>query len=408
MPPAYSLDDFMPFHRSFTPFLRFFLFPAVLCVAVFSGQALSAIEVRDLDQIEVPVENQSVAARNNAFQVAMGLVLIRLSGARDILEAPAVGPIVSDAARYVRGFSYLEKDAISSTARVSGAKQLFISVEFAGDALQKELRNAGLPVWSVNRPATLLWLAVREPGGRFILGEGSNNPVKQAVILAANRRGIPLILPLMDTEDSNRVAFGDISGGFDDSVLRASDRYNAPVVLIGFLDIDRSGQWAAKWTVLRENVSSGWQERGIDLQQAVDTGIDGLADILASRYAFGGGDGQLVEYVVAVERLISMDDYARVLNYLDELVLTEDVTPVRIESGHAYFRVLMRGSIQELERALGLMPGLKPVTGIPIQLPPLGQRQLRTQTTPGITDTLQAQLLSVRERADLYFTYFSR
>lgn len=369
-----------------------------------SGSVAYAVEVKDLFETEVAVEDQSAAKRGEAFQAALGNVLVKLSGARDILTAPTVEPIVKNPARYVRSYRYFEKPLNETAIELPDEKQLYISAEFDGTALQRALREAGLPVWSANRPQVLVWLGVVEsPRQRFIVSEDSPGEAGGLLMDAARRRGVPLILPLMDLEDRRRVAFVDISAGFTDTLSQASERYNTSVVLVGYLNRSRGG-WSVEWTVLRDKVSSGWREADANLQQAVDSGVDGLADILASRYAFSSSGGELVEYMVAVEDVASLDDYAAVLAYIEGLVFVENVTPVSLESGEVRYRVVIRGALRELERALALMPSLRPVAVAPEHLPSLTTQQ----SVPPIAPGLDPERLAIREQVDLRYHYVAR
>lgn len=171
---------------------------------------------------------------------------------------------------------------------------------------------------------------------------------------------------------------------------------------LGQIDNRGRSDWSVEWTVLRDNVSTGWREAGVDLQQAIDSGVDGLADILASRYAHSSSGGELVQYIVAVEKVASLDDYAAVLIYLENQVFVEGVTPVNLESGQVYYRVTMRGALRELERSLALMPSLRPAAVAPENLPSL--------TGPfGSPNTEATEVQpSVRERVDLRYHFVVR
>lgn len=386
------------------------LLPGCVVAGIYLlGSIGYAVEVKDLFETQVAVEDQSSAKRAEAFQAALGNVLIKISGSRDIQAAPGIEAVTKNAARYARRYHYLEKptEAAGEPAGAKTpdeAKQLYIAVEFDGEALQRVLREAGLPVWSANRPQVLVWLGVdRGPRDRFIVSEDSGEDIGESLMEAARRRGLPLILPLMDLEDRRRVTFVDISAGFADTLSRASERYNAQTVLVGHASRGRGDDWSVEWTVLRDNVSTGWRESGVDLQQAIDSGVDGLADILASRYAHSSSGGELVQYIVAVEEVASLDDYAAVLIYLENLVFVEDVTPVSLESGQVYYRVTMRGALRELERSLGLMPSLRPVAVVPENPPPLTAQPFGSPVTEA-TDVQP----SVRERVDLRYHFVVR
>lgn len=378
-----------------------------------SSAAVRAVEVKDLFVTEVAVEDQSAARRDEAFRAGLGNVLVKVSGARDILTAPAVEPIMRKAARYVQRYHYFEKpldetggDALPKES--PEAAQPYLSVDFDGEALQRDLRDAGLPVWGANRPQVLVWLGADQgPRERFIVAEDSGEDVRDLLMAAAQRRGVPLILPLMDLEDRRHVAFVDISAGFTDNLSQASERYNARVVLVGYLNKGRDGNWTVEWTVLRDNVSSRWRETDVDLRQAVDSGVDGLADILASRYASTSSGGELVNYTVAVEDVTSLDDYAAVLTYLEKLVFVEDVTPVNLKAGQVYYRVAMRGALRELEHSLALMPSLRPVAVAPeppSSLTPL--QPVSTQNQPvSPLNPAAAETAVPREQVDLRYRF---
>lgn len=398
-----SYCQFSP--RRLTRWLLLFSFTAGIYLP---GSVASAVEVKDLFETEVVVEDQSTSKRGEAFQVALGNVLIKISGARDILSAPGIEPIVQNASRYVRRYRYLDKaaDTVEQGAaeEPAGDEQLYIAVDFDGEALQRAMREASLPVWSANRPQVLVWLGVADGRERFIVSEESGEEVRSLLMEAARRRGVPLILPLMDLEDRRGVAFVDISAGFAERVSQASERYNTRVILIGHMNRGRGGDWSVEWTVLRDKVSTGWRESAVKLQQAVDSGVDGLADILASRYAHSSSGGELVEYRVAVEDVTALDDYAAVLTYLEKLVFVEDVTPVNLEAGQVHYRVVMRGALRELERSLALMPSLRPVAVAPENLPSL----TAPQSIPPLTASTANTEPAVREQVDLRYRFVAR
>lgn len=389
-------------------FMRRLLFSFVVAGVYLPGPITYAVEVRGLFETEAAVEDQSSAKRAEAFQTALGRVLIKISGALDILTAPGIEAVTGNAARYVRRYHYLEKPVVAveqgAEDQSGAAKQLYLAVEFDGEALQRALREAGLPVWSANRPQVLVWLGVDQgPRDRFIVSEDNGEEVGELLMEAARRRGVPLILPLMDLEDRRRVNFVDISAGFTDALSRASERYNTQTVLVGHANRGRRGDWAVEWTVLRDRVSTGWRESDVDLRRAIDSGVDGLADILASRYAHSSSGGELVEYIVAVENVASLDDYAALLTYLEKLVFVEDVTPVNLESGQVYYRVIMRGALRELERSLALMPSLRPTAVAPESTPSFATQS----SVPPVTEAANA-LPPVRERVDLRYHFVAR
>ena len=67
----------------------------------------------------------------------------------------------------------------------------------------------------------------------------------------AEKRGLPLAFPLLDTEDLQSVTFSDIWGGFDERIIAASKRYGANSILIG--RVRPSSSQSNRWTYISYN-----------------------------------------------------------------------------------------------------------------------------------------------------------
>ena len=107
-------------------------------------------------------------------------------------------------------------------------------VSFDGEEIERVLRRAGASFWGADRPLTLIWLAVDWGlGEREIVAAADadglpasarsidrNQLLRERVEAVAKRRGIPVVFPLMDALDLQRIGFSDIWGGFRRSVAR--------------------------------------------------------------------------------------------------------------------------------------------------------------------------------------------
>ena len=82
-----------------------------------------------------------------AFQNAMRTVLIRVTGQRSADEDPALGPLLTNARRYVQQY------------RAAPDSQLWVA--FDGPAIERWLTQNGQPLWGHERPMTLVLLAVQ-------------------------------------------------------------------------------------------------------------------------------------------------------------------------------------------------------------------------------------------------------
>ena len=189
-----------------------------------------ALEMTSLYSVEVPFDPED-PDRKNAYRTALDQVLIRITGTTAAAESPELAGLFPNPARYV--------------AQYRSGPDNSVIVSLDGSAIEKVLRQSGATVWGSERPLTLMWLAVDwGQGEREIVAADDaqslpgaarsidrNRRLRERVDEVANLRGVPVVFPLLDTEDLESINFSDIWGGFDDRVLDASLRYGATSVL---------------------------------------------------------------------------------------------------------------------------------------------------------------------------------
>ena len=275
---------------------------------------------------------------------AMGELLIRLTGQLDAPTNPALLDLVRDAGRYVvqRGNPDREN----------------LLIVFDALGLQQALTARNQPVWGEERPLTLLWVAIDGgPGERGILAaspspvprsetvEAAASALREELLAAANQRGLPISLPLMDLQDLDKVNFIDVWGNFTDRLYRASERYAPDAVLSGRIRLGEEGIETAQWTLLRgENMR---QLPGI----AVRSGLDDLADLYALEFSGIGGATSARLVIVGIE---SLDDYGRVMSYLESLSVLQSVQLEQLVGAEMTLQVEARGGALVLNRVLAL------------------------------------------------------
>jgi hypothetical protein len=367
---------------------RFVVLQLLLVISVLVSPA--APLANEIDSADVELPDDTSSSRQTAFRQALAKVLIKMSGRREVLDAPATEAILTNAPRYVQSY---HKTSATAAAAGSRSTDSMLHVEFDGPVLERILINAGLPVWSGTRPATLGWLAVEENNRRYVLAENSTSAVLQALQQAAAERGVPVIVPLMDQTDQRLVEYVDIRGEFTSRLQQAAERYNAPNLLIGTLRLMAGDTWHVKWRVLTENDGDRWTDGNMPLEQALQSGVDRLADVLSSRYAFvSSPGGQLSEYILSVDNISTLQHYAQVLGLLQKLVFVEGVTPIRVAGEQVRFKIRMHGSLQELQRALGLRRELQELESKPV---------IAADLNRPVSEPASASLQ--RDRIDLYF-----
>ncbi len=316
---------------------------ALIAGVVFAGGAreLSGAQLTNLYRVEVVVDPEVEDPRQEAFERAMGEQLVRLTGRRDAAADPLLLEIITAAQRFVQRWGYADPETLAIT--------------FDGRALETELANRDQPVWGKDRPLTLVWIALDAGGGSRRLLNGREEPLPDEpdgelaaallaeVTSAAQRRGVPLAFPLLDSEDLALVTFADVWGGFTSRVEAASRRYQPDGILVGRVRA-AGGAMSARWQYL------GPGERR-ERRSGVTEGLEWLADIYANQYAVTGGSS--VARLVVTE-VSSFDDYARLLAHLEGLSIIDAVNVEELSGEELVIGLTTRAKAEVLDRALTL------------------------------------------------------
>lgn len=301
-----------------------------------------AVEVTNLYTAEVPLDRESSTPREDAYRMALYDVLLRVSGAALADDSELVEALFPEPSAYVVQFQPGADDALIVT--------------FDGEAVETVLENAGQTVWGNERPLTLVWLAVDWGGGeREILGvddplrEQSDarsidrtRLLRERLLALAGRRGLPLLLPLLDSEDLERITYADIRGGFDDVVLDASARYDVDSILIGV--IDASAMEPNRWRYYFGPERRDW--RG-EPEQVVPL----VADLLAAEFAIQG-DLPLRNVQLTIGGVETVDAYGDLQKRLANVRVIEGLRIERVDGDAITYSVDVRGGGEQLARAL--------------------------------------------------------
>jgi len=317
----------------------------------FWGTAMG-VQTEGLYSAQVPLSVQSDSALNGAFDIALGEVLIKVTGRRDIWADGTVRSQFGGASALVQQYRMDPDDEVW--------------VLFDRVAIKRTLDQLGLPVWGDERPTTLVWLIMDAgTGQREILAAGSNiqdiadlspparldsiaaleESVRETLQTAAEARGVPLVLPLVDSEELRSISISAVWGGFAESLEIASERYGADAVLVGRARLLSSEQVQARWTLLAD-------EERMDWDGDVASGPNELADYFAARLATSIGTSRRI--LLQVNGVDSLDDYGRVNTYLEALDVVEGHAVDRVAGSEVIFSLEVRGDLDRLMRTIAL------------------------------------------------------
>jgi uncharacterized protein len=318
--------------RNLRPAVILCLGLAALCLAN-TGHALARAE---LYQATVPFAERCDAAPTAAFQAAMKVVLVRVTGRRAAEEDPALAPLVGNAGRYVQ------------QCRNGADKQLWVS--FDGPAIERWLTQNGQPLWGHERPSTFVWLTAQTgaQSGALITAEDTSD-LKTAIDETAALRGVPLIWPSAADLQKNHLDFAGVNGAAPATLADFGRRSGGDGVLIGKAS-GTSATANVRWTFL-------FQDRSSEFSGAMD-GVNRTADLYAGLFA---ASGNLAPIDIEVTGVSDLRGYANVQTYLESLTFISHVSVLGLTGDTVRFRLATRGGAESLQRALSLTGRLQPI-----------------------------------------------
>ncbi|NQZ54055.1 MAG: DUF2066 domain-containing protein [Piscirickettsiaceae bacterium] len=320
-------------------------------ISLFTANSFAA-EVSDLYQSHFPVSSQSEQERRLVAPEVLRQVVLKVVGDRAALDIVDVSPILAQTEKLIQQYQYRRVNTISDD--LTQPDKLEVLLKFNEDSLNKSLTNLGLPIWSNSRPEVLLWLAVDDGNSRHILGaEEIDGDIPAAIMKATERRGLPMLMPLMDLQDQNQVQFADLWAGFPEAVLQASQRYAAQVILMARVSISDNGALQVRWQSHVNDESDQWQSRG-GMQRALNDGIDELTDRLARRFTQVVTSQYDQEYSLQISNVNDYSDYSRAINYLKNLQYVSDVKLVSLETDKLEVTIGLKGEIAVFNRTLAI------------------------------------------------------
>jgi hypothetical protein len=334
---------------------RFLIIPLLSC---FSSGVFGA-RVEGLYTAEVDLPGGSSSALPRAFDDALSQVLVKVTGQSFTAADPAVLDSVGDSSVLVQQY------------RITAGDKVWVL--FDQIAVKRILDRLEQPIWGEERPSTLVWLILDAgEGERTILASDSDmrdqddfpDQVQDSLIAlqersirdelqnAADQRGTPIFLPLVDTEELTTISVSEVWGGSSESLVDASYRYGADAVLVGRARLSSNGPVEVRWTLLLERERFDWDGD-------VASGPNELANFFAARLATSSGSSRRV--LLEVSGIEGLAEYGRVSNYLSALDVIEAYSVDRVSGTNVIFSLSVRGDVERLARTIALRGVLEAV-----------------------------------------------
>ncbi|MEM9532441.1 MAG: DUF2066 domain-containing protein [Pseudomonadota bacterium] len=320
----------------------------LVLAALLPGQAAAAF---DPYRARIPASVVQADGLNGAFEAALVQVLGKLSGNPDQVAALAQSGQLGTVRPLVKFHGYTEVGT-----------ERWLEVAFDQTLANDRLRDLRLPVWPLERPETLVWVALEQGGRRTLLGQGqgltdgetegdSENSALEAMTLTAELRGVPLIRPLLDLSDQASVRVADVWGGFADNLESSRQRYNADQLLLGRAYPERAG-WTIRWLLSGRGAAERWESRAASIEGSLVQGVEMLARRMGQRMAVAPDQITGGALRVRVSGLDNAADYAAVMSYLTGLSVVDRVEPVSVFTRNLELRIVSNAGLAGLEQVL--------------------------------------------------------
>jgi hypothetical protein len=313
---------------------------ALLLVSLLLSAPVRGAVVDWLYEVDSPVADQSAGERNAAMQQALSVMLTRVTGLQDVPRNEQVEAALADPQQFVLQYRFVEKEPEPVEAPLAAAAEapiveddpelqefvepiMLLRVRFSEPAVLRLVRQAGLPIWSANRPTVVIWAVTDDGLEREVLGVSSGHPLLTSIATRAVERGLPLVVPLMDLEDQLAVSPGAVWGGIAEVLRQASARYQADSILLARVSVSPTGRWFTDWQFMQRDTERAFLLEESSAETIAVAAVDLVADELVARYAvYSGRDDELE---VQVEGVVDVGQYSAVLSYLSRLEFIEGV-----------------------------------------------------------------------------------
>jgi len=335
----------------------------------------NAVQINKLYSASVPIASQQKRDRLLAFDQALSIVLVKVSGQYDEVTRPYFINSLLPAEPLVQTFSYranpayqefiqnqsmeddvkaLEKDGeadsvdLIDTDKIEGITSplpYLLDVSFASSIVEEKMADHGLAIWGKVRPSVLVWIAYEREGERSIVGTSDVSELVENLLLLGDQRGVPLYLPVADLQDVSGIEIDDLWGLFPESVGQASERYHADAVVMMRVYQSEDGLWSGNWSLnLKQTLEVGAQYDST-LPSLLEVLVSDLAAKLSSHYAISkipGEDGGVMN--LEVDQVNTFADYIEIQRYLTSLPPVTAMKMAWVRSGRAGYQVTLLGS----------------------------------------------------------------
>lgn len=320
-----------------------FIIGLALFLVLICGNAL-AVRVNSLYQARLQVADHSDMTRQQALADGLQQVLIKVSGNAAIATLPVIQKSLVSASDYVQSYSYDDQ---------------YLNIKFDRSSVLQILSGAHQAVLGENRPLILTWIAKSDDGDVYnFVADGSDDA--KLLQQAADIRGLPLLLPILDMQDLTAISMPDFTGLKQQAIMAAAKRYKVQTILSGTINKMVDGSYQSNWLFLVGGDAINWQFNAASEDAVITQLLDKVSGEISTRYAILNDSKLNKELTLVVTGISGLGDYADVIKYLQGLNAVRKVELIAIAPGKLKLNVVCDGGQDGLKKAIALDAKLLP------------------------------------------------
>jgi uncharacterized protein len=259
---------------------------SVLAVLWIDASIAQPESLDDVYTTRAVVTGKDERNRPLGFRLCFEDVLIKASGDASIVSDDRFERLVASAGQYVSTFSYRDRLEGKPVHDEQGTydRPHFLTCRFDPQKIDSVLKTLGRKPWLGHRPLVVMLVAVhgRKNSGMLSSDSAFDPDMRDALANAAQRYGLPVILPSVATLQSNQIGIETAAITPGDRLLRVTKLSNAELPLVGDLRwSDAALGWIAAWSLEASGRRHRWSVRGVNYDEAFRNAVRGAARILS-------------------------------------------------------------------------------------------------------------------------------
>jgi hypothetical protein len=346
------LFNFASLYRLLTRCLVAGLISVVLFIS-----SVQAVQVEGLYSHQTEVSGDDETERAQAFATALAAVIVKLTGGEDALLVSGVERAISRARDFVEGISY---SSISDTA--SGQTQRMITVDLSKALVDALLSDLGIPIWNINRPSILVWVAIQSPeGSRRLMNPETDQSMVEALVDFADSRGLPLLFPVLDFEDRRNLTIDNLWDLRSEAINQASARYGADGILAGRIHFTPTGELVGLWQFQFQGEAQIFDGLDSDLNAYLEAPLMKVTDQLSDYFALPSVSSFERSITLRVDGIRTLADYAALLAYVSQLGIVPESSLASLDAERVELNLAVLGDAIRLRELIALDRDLLPI-----------------------------------------------